>query len=125
VLGPKFYFLIYWGRSLFLTEEERELEAKEAAEREKEVHVARMREERERQRAADLKHIKQQRQRGEEAARRAEVRRRQPPAATTAVTQDGAWRRSGSLRPSTGPHTLAVRESHIVGPTTAVILSRS
>jgi hypothetical protein len=43
VLGLKLYSLVYWGRSLLLTEEERELEAKEAAEREKEAQVARMR----------------------------------------------------------------------------------
>jgi hypothetical protein len=40
VLGPKLYFLVYWGRTLFFTEEEREPEAKEAAEREKEAQVA-------------------------------------------------------------------------------------
>jgi hypothetical protein len=59
-----------------------------------------MREERERQRAADLERIKQQQQREEEAARRAEERRRQPSAATTAAAQDGVWRRSGASAPA-------------------------
>jgi translation initiation factor 3 subunit A len=57
-----------------------------------------MREERERQRAADLERIKLQQQREEEAARRAEERRRQPLAATTAA-QDGVWRRAGTSAP--------------------------
>ncbi|KAH9987062.1 hypothetical protein BJV77DRAFT_1027293 [Russula vinacea] len=77
-------------------EEEREHAAAEAAKREEEARIVHMREERERQRAADLERIKQQQQREEEAARRAEERRRQPPAATTAVAQDGVWRRSGA-----------------------------
>jgi translation initiation factor 3 subunit A len=75
----------------------------EAAEREEEARVARMREERERQRAADLERIKLQQQREEEAARRAEERRRQPLAATTVTVapQDGVWRRAGT--PSAPP----------------------
>jgi translation initiation factor 3 subunit A len=60
-----------------------------------------MREERERQRAADLERIKLQQQREEEAARRADERRRQPLAATTAAAQDGVWRRAGT--PSAPP----------------------
>ncbi len=81
------------------TEEERQLAEEEAAKREAEAEVVRMREERERQRAADLERIKLQQQREEEAARRAEERRKQPPAATasvpTTVSEGGAWRRGG------------------------------
>lgn len=73
--------------------------AAEAAKREEEARIARMREERERQRAADLERIKLQQQREEEAARRAEERRRQPLAATTVATQDGVWRRAGASVP--------------------------
>jgi translation initiation factor 3 subunit A len=71
--------------------------AAEAAKHEEEARIARMREERERQRAADLERIKLQQQREEEAARRAEERRRQPLAATAtaAASQDGVWRRAG------------------------------
>lgn len=79
-------------------EEERQREEAEAAEREEEAKVARMREERDQQRAADLERIKQQQQREEEATRRAEERRRQPPAATApaqATAPEGAWRRGG------------------------------
>ena len=54
-----------------------------------------MREERERQRAADLERIKLQQQREEEAARRAEERRRQPHTTTAVPSQDGVWRRGG------------------------------
>ena len=82
-----------------LTEEDRERDAVEAAKREEEAQVARMREERERQRAADLERIKLQQQREEEAARRAEERRRQPPTAATTATQDGVWRRTPSAQP--------------------------
>jgi translation initiation factor 3 subunit A len=83
-----------------LTEEERELAAAEAARLEEEAQIVRMREERERQRAADLEKIKLQQQREEEAARRAEERRRQPPP-TPAVAQDSVWRRAGA--PSSQP----------------------
>jgi hypothetical protein len=83
-----------------LTEEVRELASAEAARLEEEAQIARMREERERQRAADLEKIKLQQQREEEAARRAEERRRQPPPAP-AVAQDSVWRRAGA--PSTQP----------------------
>ncbi|KAH9979221.1 hypothetical protein BGW80DRAFT_1434953 [Lactifluus volemus] len=62
--------------------------------------VAQMREERERQRAADLERIKQQQQREEEAARRAEERRRTQ---TVATSQDGGWRRAGVPSAPTPP----------------------
>ena len=87
---------------LSLIEEERERAAAEAAKREEEARIARMREERERQRAADLERIKLQQQKEEEALRRAEERRRQPLAATTSsASQDGVWRRAGT--PSAPP----------------------
>jgi translation initiation factor 3 subunit A len=85
-----------------LTEEERERAAAEEARLEEEARMARMREEREKQRAADLEKIKLQQQREEEAARRAEERRRQPqPPAMATQAQDGVWRRTGP--PSTQP----------------------
>jgi translation initiation factor 3 subunit A len=90
------------GRSLSylsLIEEERERAAAETAKLEEEARIARMREERERQRAADLERIKLQQQREEEAARRAEERRRQPVAAAPAASQDGVWRRAGTTAP--------------------------
>lgn len=77
-------------------EEERKVEEEQIVKRELEAEAARMREERERQRAADLERIKQQQQREEEAAQRAEERRRQPPAVTAsapAPVSEGAWRR--------------------------------
>jgi len=101
-LARNFAFLVYRTLSyLSLIEEEREREAAEAAKHEEEARIARMREERERQRAADLEGIKLQQQKEDDAARRAEERRRQPLAATTAASQDGVWRRAGT--PSTPP----------------------
>ena len=86
--------------TISLTEEERERAAAEEARLEEEARMARMREERERQRAADLEKIKLQQQREEEAARRAEERRRQPPVIATQA-QDSVWRRAGA--PSAQP----------------------
>jgi translation initiation factor 3 subunit A len=86
---------------LSLIEEERERAAAEAAKHDEEARIARMREEREIQRAADLERIKLQQQREEEAARRAEERRRQPVVAPTVASQDGVWRRAGT--PSAPP----------------------
>jgi translation initiation factor 3 subunit A len=82
-------------------EEERQRAEEEAAKLEAEAEIVRNREERERQRAADLERIKLQQQREEEAARRAEERRRQPPVAVPVASAaptaapEGAWRRAG------------------------------
>ena len=62
--------------------------------------MAQMREDREKQRAADLERIKLQQQREEEAARRAEERRRTHP---TTISQDGGWRRAGVPSAPTPP----------------------
>jgi translation initiation factor 3 subunit A len=96
--------IFFTGPFFFFTEEELELAAKEAAKEaaklEEEARAARMREERERQRAADLERIKQQQEREEEAARRAQERRRPQPAA---APQDGGWRRAGVPSAPTPP----------------------